>query len=393
MKTSRRGRSADVYELPSTFGARFDKRWSWPSDAPGTYDLPVMRNGDTSETRRAVPGPLTTRVIPLGAFLIGTWLGLPPRAGAEGSHEDRSPARFELSLPASPEVESSLEQTSVPWPRMNPEARTDRAWLLADGPERRPGTPGLVTLTFDDGPFPETTPYVLRALKKYDVRATFFLIGKYLAGTDERCVKSRQTALEIVRDGHLIGNHSYDHARLGGLEEEAALDEIDRSARAIARTFGEAPRLFRPPYGSLTESLEHALAERKQELVLWNIEVGDMQRDDPDAMFEELRSQIVYNKGGIILLHDIRWGTVRTLPKLLEWLKIHAFDASRPERGGYEVVDLPEYLRRTAADPPTAKDRTELEKARAQSWKRAEAEERRTHRRSAPPLEPAGEEG
>ncbi len=319
-----------------------------------------------------------SHALPFVAFTFGTWLSLRGTHTREIIRPESHPNIVDLTNPASPDLGESLEQTSVPWPRLNPTARIDRAWLLADGPERRDGAPGVVTLTFDDGPFPETTPYVLKSLKKYDMHATFFLIGKYLAGSDDRCVKSRETARQILAEGHLIGNHSYDHARLGGLEEADALDEIDRSARAITKTLGSAPRLFRPPYGSLTPSLEEALAARNQELVLWNIEVGDMTRDDPDRMFEELRAQIIYNKGGIVLLHDIRWSSVLAFKKLAEWLDSHRFDRDHPERGGYDVVDLGEYLRRTAMDPPKASGRAELERARAEAFKAND--EKKRHR-------------
>src|SRR5262249_41632094 len=114
-----------------------------------------------------------------------------------------------------PTVDASQLPDPASIPRFNSEASTSRAWLLAEGPAHAP-TDGkrYVTLTFDDGPFPETTPTVLRTLRKYRTRATFFFIGRYLEGDEERAVKSRAAAREIAAAGHYIGSHSQDHLHL-----------------------------------------------------------------------------------------------------------------------------------------------------------------------------------
>ena len=103
--------------------------------------------------------------------------------------------------------------------------------------------------------------------------------------------------------------------------------------------------------------------------MLWSVEVGDMKRDDPEGMVDSLTDQIEYGGGGIVLLHDIRFTSADTLDKLLLWLHAHRYDPNRPERIGYEVVDLPGYLRATAASPQPFASRHDLEKARASTWR------------------------
>ena len=129
-------------------------------------------------------------VIAAISVAAGSWVGLHPRdepapAVASEVTPKHAPA---FDVPELwPHVETANAPGPLPWPRLNPEADMAKAWRLAEGPNRRPGDRRkLVTLTFDDGPFPETTPRVLELLEEYDVRATFFVIGRYLDGDDER---------------------------------------------------------------------------------------------------------------------------------------------------------------------------------------------------------------
>ncbi len=241
----------------------------------------------------------------------------------------------------------------APWPRLNPEASIQKAWRLAEGPHRRPGDRRrLVTLTFDDGPFPETTPKVLDLLQKYDVRATFFVIGQYLDGSGERAQASREVLKKIVAAGHLVGNHTHDHALLTNVSHTQVLSQIDRGAASIERAIGYKPILFRPPFGGLDEFGQEAVRARGLDVILWNVEAADMARDDTQTMFRDLVRQLSYNEGGVVLLHDIRWSSVQILRKLLVYLDAKKYDPERPEREGYEIVDLPTYLRAVEASPP-----------------------------------------
>jgi|GEM_PF-794739 len=268
--------------------------------------------------------------------------------------------------PTPQERDPEVAGSPSPWPRLNPDASLTKAWMVAEGPQysaesgRR-----VVTLTFDDGPFPETTPSVLKLLARHKVHATFFVIGRYLDGDDRRTRATRRTLERIVAGGHLVGNHTYDHARLTSVTHTQVLEQIDRGAFAIERVTGKKPILFRPPYGELDDFGREAVRERGLDLLLWSVEKQDMTRDDPHAMFRELASQLEYKGGGIVLLHDVRRTSVRALDELLAWLRDHRWDPKRPEKIGYDVVDLPTYLREVAAAPLPFASRDELERARA----------------------------
>jgi peptidoglycan/xylan/chitin deacetylase (PgdA/CDA1 family) len=251
------------------------------------------------------------------------------------------------------------------WPELNAEASIPKAWMVAEGPAypRKSGR-RLVTLTFDDGPFPETTPAVLRVLAKNNVHATFFVIGRYLDGDEPRAVASREVLQQVAAAGHLIGNHTHDHARLGSVTHTQVLEQIDQGSSSIERVTGKRPVLFRPPFGELDEFGRAAVRERGLELLLWSVEKQDMTRADSHEVFRELVGQIEYKEGGIVLLHDIRWTSVAALRELLGWLHDHRWDPRHPSRLGYDIVDLPTYLRAVAAAPLPYETRDELEKSR-----------------------------
>jgi peptidoglycan-N-acetylglucosamine deacetylase len=335
------------------------------------------------------------RLAPLAlaaSLAAGSWIGLgAPASGviatearARGEQLTDAIARRVHSTPPSPVhavplpaeppatgVDPSLLPDPTPWPRLNPGVSTRRAWLLAEGPYHEPGDGRrLVTFTFDDGPFPETTPVFLKILARHGVRATFFWIGNYLDGDEDRAVKSRAVARDVVAQGHFVGNHTHDHQRLTARARAEVLAQIDEGALSIERAVGKRPPFFRPPYGQLDAWTSERLRERGAELVLWSVEAGDMKAENGQAIADSIREQIEYAGGGIVLLHDIRWGSAEALEKLLSWLHRHKYDPERPNVVGYEVVDIVQYLRATAASPQPYEDRRHLEEARSAEWRR-----------------------
>jgi peptidoglycan/xylan/chitin deacetylase (PgdA/CDA1 family) len=285
------------------------------------------------------------------SLAVGSWVGLrvtPPVAQHEPAPVERPSDVTPLPPPADPGVPELAA-----WPRLNPEANIVKAWRLAEGPHREPGDKRrLVTLTFDDGPFPETTPRVLELLERYGVHATFFVVGRYLDGDGERARASREVLKNVVAAGHLVGNHTHDHSLLTSISHTQALEQIDRGAASIERVTGKKPTLFRPPFGALDDFGQDAVKERGLDVILWSAEVQDMERDDTHAMFRELVHQLAANEGGVVLLHDIRHSSVGILRRLLAYLDAKKYDPKRPDHEGYEVVDLPGYLRAIEASPP-----------------------------------------
>lgn len=330
-------------------------------------------------------------VVALSA-LAGSWIGLgrpEPRPvhvrdllargfGAVSPAVSAPPAEKGPSFPvrALPPLPHESAPESVPsrsaYPRSNPDRSVEKAWLVAEGPAPRAGDgKRYVTFSFDDGPSPQVTPRVLRLLAAHDVRATFFVLGRYLVGDGARARASRETLREIVRAGHLVGNHTRDHEALTNTTEAQAAWQIDASAVAIQATTGSYPVLFRPPFGKLDETSRALVKARGLELVLWSAEKSDMTRSDAPRMFRELAAQIEYKHGGLVLLHDVRRSSVEVLRLLLEWLRDKRYDAARPDKWGYEIVDLPTYLKLAAERPQPYDTRDELEKARLAAWRHA----------------------
>ena len=300
------------------------------------------------------------------------------RGDARGDLHGETRAAPRPGDPQTPAVDPNQLPDPTPWPRLNPDESLRRAWLLAEGPAHPAGdNRRIVTFTFDDGPFPETTPDILAILARHHVRGAFFWIGRYLDGNDDRAITTRAVARQVAVAGHLIGNHTHDHEQLTMLSHVQAMAQIDDGASSIERVIGRRPLLFRPPYGALDAYASDLLKSRGNELILWSIEAQDMRRGDSAAMADSLRAQIEYAGGGIVLLHDIRLTTIPVLQQLLDWLGAHRYDRRHPERVGYEVVDLVQYMQETAHSPQPYADRPELEHARGVAW-------HREHRGGAP---------
>ena len=299
-------------------------------------------------------GLLARSLVVLAAFAAGSWVGLHSSSAAAPSVAAPPPVASAPEPVATNAPDPFADAPEInAFPHLNPEASITKAWRLAQGPHHAPGdNRNIVTLTFDDGPFPETTPRVLELLDRYHVRATFFVIGQYLDGHDERAKASRATLQKVAAAGHFIGNHTHDHALLTAVTHTQVLEQIDRGAASVERAIGKKPVLFRPPFGELDAFGQDAAATRGLDILLWNVEAQDMQRDDTSAMVDDVIRQIRKNQGGVVLLHDIRYSSVIVARKLLAWLDAHKYDPARPERVGYAIVDLPTYLREVAAAPP-----------------------------------------
>jgi peptidoglycan-N-acetylglucosamine deacetylase len=149
-------------------------------------------------------------------------------------------------------------------------------------------------LTFDDGPHPVSTPIVLDILKKYNLYATFFLLGKNVFDYPD-------LAKQIKLNGHQIGNHSYSHNNLLFESSNSVSDEIQQAEDIIISTVNERTRYFRPPYGYFDWTTLRVLEENKMKCVLWS----------DDSKDYKMKPHNIYNRvlngatqGSIILFHD-----------------------------------------------------------------------------------------
>ncbi|MFC4618358.1 polysaccharide deacetylase family protein [Camelliibacillus cellulosilyticus] len=127
-----------------------------------------------------------------------------------------------------------------------------------------PTSKKLVALTFDDGPHPGFTPEILDVLKKYNAKATFFVVGN-------RAERYPGVLKREVSEGHEIGNHTYSHTRLNHLSNPKAWqNEIEKTDTLIQNFQGAHLKLLRPPEGILSEAIINVAVKKHYEIILWS---------------------------------------------------------------------------------------------------------------------------
>ncbi|MGQ9727613.1 MAG: polysaccharide deacetylase family protein, partial [Candidatus Fervidibacter sp.] len=202
----------------------------------------------------------------------------------------------------------------------------------------------LVALTFDDGPHPLFTPQVLDILKRYGIKATFFLIGK-------RVEKFPEIARRIVFEGHEVGNHTYSHpANLPKENKEQVRQEIEKCTAVIEKVTGVRPKLFRPPRGFLNYKVLMLAQLEGYTPVFWTVSADHKEAKTPEAMAQRVLKLV--QPCDVILMHDgripSRWKDVKALPLIVEGL----------QKRGYEFVTVSELFRLTRL--PSTRSRLDL---------------------------------
>ena len=156
----------------------------------------------------------------------------------------------------------------------------------------------VAALTFDDGPDPDSTPHLLDILRKAGARATFFVVGR-------RAEKHPELINQIVREGHLLGNHSWSHTALPLLSRAERLRDLKRCDKILPK---QPRRLLRPPHGYQNTQSRIDAALLGYEVVTWNAAGYDWSGEDADAITDRLLEEI--QPGSIVLMHDSLYKTV-----------------------------------------------------------------------------------
>ena len=165
-----------------------------------------------------------------------------------------------------------------------------------------------IYLTFDDGPIPEITPWVLDVLKGFDIKATFFFVG-------DNARKYPEIFNRVVSEGHSVGNHTFNHIPGSQWDYETFIDNVDQADAYIGS------RLFRPPHGHLTHGQYKRLKERYQ-IVMWDV----ITRDYNVTLHPEKVLNIVKKyarNGSLIVFHDslkAEKNMKYAMPRAVEWL-------------------------------------------------------------------------
>ena len=187
-----------------------------------------------------------------------------------------------------------------------------------------------VYLTFDDGPIPEVTPKVLEILNHYGVKATFFMVG-------ENVDKHPEVFEQVVKAGHSVGNHTYNHMKGWSRSHSEYLANITKCQETIEGHMPngyptQALNLFRPPYGKAWLWQRRALVKQGYRLIYWDILTRDYDRHvSPERMLTQIKQEV--RPGSIINFHDSLKSNERmlaVLPQAIEFL----------QSKGYEIKSL-----------------------------------------------------
>ncbi|MBX9887855.1 MAG: polysaccharide deacetylase family protein [Flavobacteriaceae bacterium] len=161
-----------------------------------------------------------------------------------------------------------------------------------------PNNERKIYLTFDDGPTPEITDWVLQLLKKYSATASFFCIGKNILDNPELFRR-------IIANGHTIGNHTHNHLNGWKTPTASYVENFDACSLSISEVNRDSSntRLFRPPYGKIKRSQAKAIKAKGYEIIMWDVLSADF---DQSITKEKCLNNILSNikPGSIVVFHD-----------------------------------------------------------------------------------------
>lgn len=195
------------------------------------------------------------------------------------------------------------------------------AFKVADTPlpPAGPGDP-VVGLTFDDGPHPDFTPKVLEVLRRYNVKATFFMLGV-------QAERHPDLVRQVLAEGHTVASHTFSHPRLPGLSDEGFSSQVDRTQDLLESITGQRPSCLRPPYGATDATTVARLTARNLTPVMWTQDSRDFEKAGADMIVQNALHNV--GPGSIILLHDAggdRTQTIAALPRLIEGIRAKGLD-------------------------------------------------------------------
>jgi len=194
-----------------------------------------------------------------------------------------------------------------------------KQWLYPGYLWSMPPDQKKIYLSFDDGPHPAATPLVLDILQQYHAKASFFCIGKNVAAHPDIYAR-------ILNEGHVTGNHSFDHLNGWKTADDVYLDNIKKAAVYIDSS------LFRPPYGRITRFQGQLLKEKmRARIVMWSVLSADFDtRITPEKCWKNVKGAT--RNGSIVVFHDSEKAMPRmeyALRQTLEWFSKKGFAFER----------------------------------------------------------------
>ncbi len=201
--------------------------------------------------------------------------------------------------------------------------------LPADGSAALLEEERYIALTFDDGPRSGTTDRLLDGLRQRGASATFFLVG-------EQAAANPALVQRMQAEGHQVGNHTWSHVRLEGMDAAPALAEIQRTDEYLQQLLGEGDYWLRPPYGLIGEQLEPQVPVP---MVKWSVDPRDWESRNTQAVVRAVLRDAKPNS--IVLLHDIYATSVEAALQVVDAL----------QKEGYWFVTVEELLRLNGVTP------------------------------------------
>lgn len=188
-----------------------------------------------------------------------------------------------------------------------------------------------VAITFDDGVFAAKTPKILEILEEYDVRATFFALGRYVQQKPE-------LAQAILAQGSELGSHSWYHDKQTAKAATARAEDYALVAQAFTKAVGSAPYLFRAPYGAINAEIKEELADQNMLSILWSVDTEDWRAKSANQVYRAVMDNV--SPGAIILLHENGKYTIEALPRIIKALQEKGYDLVTVSELIYEGSDV-----------------------------------------------------
>lgn len=179
-----------------------------------------------------------------------------------------------------------------------------------------PHTGKTVYLTFDDGPVPEVTPWVLGILREHNIKATFFCIGDNIR-------KHPGVLQQAIAEGHTIGNHTFNHLNGWDNNTRHYLENFALCGAEIAKHVNPPAKLFRPPYGKIKPSQSRPIRRQGYKIIMWDVLSADFDQSiTPQQCLQNVLDNV--QPGSIIIFHDSIKASQNlryALPEAIAWLK------------------------------------------------------------------------
>lgn len=171
-----------------------------------------------------------------------------------------------------------------------------------------------VALTFDDGPHPVYTEMLLDGLAERGIHATFFVIGKNIEGNEELLAR-------MDAEGHLIGNHTYDHVKICDMSGEDACEQVEKTSSLVREITGKDTDFVRPPFGAWNQEMESSFHMIP---VMWDVDPLDWTTKNTELVVERVLENV--QSEDIILLHDYYESSVEAALRIVDELQAQGYE-------------------------------------------------------------------